>query len=83
MSLHESCDLESGEHSPTLNDPEADVILRSSDSVDFRVRKAILSEVSTFFKDMFTLPHANTCMLEGLDVVPMAEDQEGLYLFLR
>ncbi|KAH7890882.1 hypothetical protein F5I97DRAFT_1785369, partial [Phlebopus sp. FC_14] len=35
---------------------DADVILRSSDNVDFRVFKAILSFASPFFKDMFALP---------------------------
>ncbi|KAL1693564.1 hypothetical protein GGG16DRAFT_123167 [Schizophyllum commune] len=40
-----------------FDDAEADVILRSSDGVDFRVHKLLLSLVSTFFRDMFSLPH--------------------------
>lgn len=35
---------------------DADVILRSSDDIDFRVYRCILSEASPFFKDLFTLP---------------------------
>lgn len=34
----------------------ADVILRSSDSVDFHVCKAILAEACAFFEDAFSLP---------------------------
>lgn len=70
-----------------INDPDADVILRSSDMVDFLVRKSVLSEVSTFFKDMFSLPQKRpgddspaSC---GLDIVPVAEDRDALYLFVR
>lgn len=74
-----------------LDDPLADVILRSCDSVDFRVRKSILSEVSGFFKDMFSLlqPEYISSSASGndnvdrLSVVPVAEDKEALYLFLR
>ncbi|KAI5895508.1 uncharacterized protein SCHCODRAFT_02686884 [Schizophyllum commune H4-8] len=40
-----------------FDDAEADVILRSSDGVDFRAHKLLLSLVSTFFRDMFSLPH--------------------------
>lgn len=43
---------------PFLNDPDADVIIRAGD-VDFRVRKAVLSEASDFFKQMFTLPQGS------------------------
>ncbi|KIM61070.1 hypothetical protein SCLCIDRAFT_921892 [Scleroderma citrinum Foug A] len=37
----------------TPDDPNADVILRSSDGVDFRVAKRILSHVSPVFTDLF------------------------------
>lgn len=40
-----------------FNDATADVVLRTSDRVDFRVYKLLLCLVSTFFKDMFSLPH--------------------------
>ncbi|KAF9781654.1 hypothetical protein BJ322DRAFT_1111574 [Thelephora terrestris] len=35
---------------------DADVIIRATGTLDFRVHKAILSLVSPFFKDMLTLP---------------------------
>jgi hypothetical protein len=36
--------------------PEADIVLRSSDGVEYRLFKRILSEGSPFFSTMFTLP---------------------------
>ncbi|TFY75936.1 hypothetical protein EWM64_g8076 [Hericium alpestre] len=39
-----------------FNDTSADVILRTSDKVDFYVYKNVLSLASPFFKDMFSLP---------------------------
>ncbi|EIN03893.1 hypothetical protein PUNSTDRAFT_29952, partial [Punctularia strigosozonata HHB-11173 SS5] len=54
----------------------ADVILRTSDNVDFRVYKLILSLASPFFSDMFTLPQAMDANV-GQPVPPvinMAED---------
>lgn len=77
------------------HDPDADVIIRSSDSVDFRVRKTILAEVSAFFKQMFSLPqedYRDTSVLSSskdstrgaeLPVIPVAEDEDELSLFLR
>ena len=44
---------------PLLTDfctDDADVIIRAAGTLDFRVHKFILSLVSPFFKDMFTLP---------------------------
>ena len=41
---------------PPFDDADADVILRSSDQVDFHVYKVMLSKASPFFKDMFSLP---------------------------
>lgn len=77
-----------------IDDPHADVIIRSSDSVDFRVRKAILSEVSAFFEDLFSLPQVDTDSssslsnnsgptVDGLPVIPVAENEKTLSLFLR
>ena len=42
--------------SPSFTDPYADVILISSDGVEFHVLKGILVMVSLFFRDMFRLP---------------------------
>jgi hypothetical protein len=41
---------------PTINDPSADIVLETSDSVQFPVTKAILMVASPFFEQMFTLP---------------------------
>ncbi|KAF8267384.1 hypothetical protein EI94DRAFT_1469257, partial [Lactarius quietus] len=41
---------------PLLDYDDADIILRSSDKVDFHVHKLILSTLSPFFKSMFSLP---------------------------
>ncbi|KAJ7463940.1 hypothetical protein FB451DRAFT_452500 [Mycena latifolia] len=41
---------------PPFNDPGADVILRSSDMIDFRVHRLVLSLASPFFEQMFSLP---------------------------
>lgn len=64
------------EHSFTS--PTADLILRSSDSIDFRVHKLFLSDVSPVFADMFSLPQPNDSkdILDGLPVVPLSEDSK-------
>ncbi|KAH9995446.1 hypothetical protein BJV74DRAFT_830146 [Russula compacta] len=41
---------------PPFDDADADIILRSSDQVEFMVYKVILSKASPFFKTMFSLP---------------------------
>ena len=45
---------------PPFDDTNADVILRSSDQVDFMVYKVILSKASPVFKTMFSLPQPAT-----------------------
>lgn len=91
--------LDNGFPYPFVNDPAADIIIRSSgNSIDFRVRKAVLSEASDFFKQMFTLPQGNDIdgdhsevkgsssdegFVDGLAVVPVTEDEETTSLFLR
>lgn len=50
---------EQAEYTHTFVDEDADVILRSSDNIDFRVYKVILSRSSDFFKGMFTLPQSS------------------------
>ncbi|KAJ7191935.1 hypothetical protein GGX14DRAFT_596634 [Mycena pura] len=69
--------------SPTsdeLNPP--DVILRSSDLVDFYAHKAILSFRSLFFRNMFSFPHpvgeeANP-MKDGIPVAALPESSKAL-----
>jgi hypothetical protein len=56
---------------------DADIVLRSSDFVNFRVHKSILASSSQFFKDMFSLPQpSNDEMVDGLPVVSLSEDGE-------
>ncbi|KAI0266136.1 hypothetical protein BC834DRAFT_935728 [Gloeopeniophorella convolvens] len=72
-----------------FDSPDADVILRSSDSCDFRVRKSILAMSSDFFKDMFSLPtpcrEANQSEgdqsdpFDGLPVINVSETKKILY----
>ncbi|TFY52018.1 hypothetical protein EVJ58_g10248 [Rhodofomes roseus] len=71
-----------------FNSPHADVILRSSDGMNFRVRKAILAEASPFFETMFSLPTGTEQSTEKTDapdlpVVPMPEDSTAVVGLLR
>ena len=67
----------------------ADVILRSSDNVDFRVFKLFLSLASPVFETMFGLPQPSEGANpdegtdDGLPVVPVSEDSETLDALLR
>ncbi|GBE84160.1 hypothetical protein BKA93DRAFT_827004 [Sparassis latifolia] len=63
----------------------ADVIVRSSDAVDFRVRSRILSEASPFFETMFTLPQKDGTEIseDSLPVVTVTEDAQVLDKLLR
>ena len=61
----------------------ADVILRSSDLVSFRVHKSILAISSPFFHDMFSLPQPlDSEVVDGLHVVQVSEDAEILHSLL-
>lgn len=67
--------------------PDADVILRSSDNVDFRFYRLILKLASPVFTDMFSLPAppANAAGDEvkyGLPVICMAEDEQAMHVLL-
>ena len=79
-----------------FNKSTADVILRSSDLCDFRVRRAILAEASSVFEGMFALPqppHTNSSGYgpsaggdehrDGLPVLAMQEDSRTLDSLLR
>jgi hypothetical protein len=59
--------------------PNADVVLQSSDYVNFRVHRAILVTSSPFFRDMFSLPQpANDIAPDGLPVLRLSENAEVL-----
>ncbi|KAI6149641.1 hypothetical protein BKA82DRAFT_920403 [Pisolithus tinctorius] len=68
---------------------KADIILRSSDDVDFRVFKLFLSLASPFFETLFDLPQPSDEMStdvefkDGLPVVPVSEDSKTLDPLLR
>jgi len=73
-----------------FDDVQADLIVRSSDGVQFRVFKIILSLASTVFADMFSVPlptspdlHDDDDSDEVVQVVPVSERSEDLDLFLR
>jgi len=78
---------------PPFDKDTADIILRSSDLVDFRVRKSILEEASDLFKDMFSLPQSKSCtgedngynadLKDGIAIIAMAEDSRTLDSLLR
>lgn len=79
--------------SPPFDKATADVILRSVDRVDFRVRKAILAEASPIFEAMFGLPQPEKTEMgddkhvaeyrDNLPVVPMEEGSATLDNLLR
>jgi len=78
---------------PPFDKDTADVILRSADLMDFRVRKSILEEVSSVFEVMFSLPQSPSCTDEEDDddaddtddiaIVAMEEDSKTLDSLLR
>lgn len=67
-----------------LNDPRADIILRSSDKTIFKVRRIHLQSGSRFFDDMLSSPELGTIgeKVDGLAVVDMAESGGDLKVFL-
>ncbi|KZV63509.1 hypothetical protein PENSPDRAFT_208488 [Peniophora sp. CONT] len=67
--------------------PDADMILRSSDNVDFRFYRLVLKLASPIFADMFSLPAppANSTgdeVKDGLPVISMAEDEQSMRVLL-
>ncbi|KAI0046375.1 hypothetical protein FA95DRAFT_1679820 [Auriscalpium vulgare] len=72
---------------PFTNSPYADVILRSSDNVNFRVSRHILCIVSPVFVDMFGSPKDTDSITpggtDGMPVEYVTEDAATLDLLLR
>ncbi|KAI5987106.1 hypothetical protein EDD15DRAFT_1509830 [Pisolithus albus] len=68
---------------------KADLILRSSDGVDFRVFRLFLSLASPFFETLFDLPqpseeaNADMEIKDGLPVIPVSEGSKTLDPLLR
>ena len=59
--------------------PDANLILRSSDVVDFRVHKPLLAMASPFFKDLLSLPQpSDSETVDGLPMVQLSESSELL-----
>jgi hypothetical protein len=70
---------------PTTSPPEpfdasdADLVIRSSDFVNFKVHKPVLAMASPFFKDLLSLPQPpDSESVDGLPVVQLSEDSELL-----
>ena len=62
-----------------LDVPDASLIIRSSDLVDFRVHKPVLAMASPFFADLLSLPQPSESeSVDGLPVVHFPEDAELL-----
>ena len=67
---------------------KADIILRSSDNIDFRVFKLFLSLASPFFETLFDIPQpaeevGDQEVKDGLAVVCVTEDSKTLDALLR
>ncbi len=59
--------------------PDADLIIRSSDLVKFRVHKAVLTMASPFFRDRLSRPQlSDSESVDGLPVVQLPENAELL-----
>jgi BTB/POZ domain len=72
-------------YGPPFDDDDADVILRSSDRVDFLVYKVILSKASPVFKTMFSLPQpANAANIppDSRPIIDLAETHRILATLL-
>ena len=67
-----------------FDDPQADLILQSSDEVHFRVFKLILSLASPIFKDMFSIPSPpSQNPHDEVQVVHLTEHSTALDVVLR
>jgi hypothetical protein len=65
--------------SKRLDLPDANIIIRSSDLVYFRLHKSVLALVSPFFEDLLSLPQPSDGeTVDGLPVVQLSEDSELL-----
>ncbi|KAF8491475.1 hypothetical protein F5888DRAFT_1620043, partial [Russula emetica] len=59
--------------------PDANLIIRSSDLVNFRVHKPVLAMASPFFKDLLSHPQpSDSEFVDGLPEIQLSEDSELL-----
>jgi hypothetical protein len=88
MANAESKSVEGGHQPRTafgspFDDMDADIILRSSDQVDFLVYKVILSKSSPVFKTMFSLPQPVTVIKQdSRSIIDLAETSKILEVLL-
>ncbi|KAH9053903.1 hypothetical protein EDB87DRAFT_1689682 [Lactarius vividus] len=62
-----------------LDLPDANIVVRSSDRVNFRVRKSVLAVSSPLFKDLLSLPQPpDDELIDGLPVIQLPEDADLL-----
>ena len=59
-----------------FENPEADLIIRSADGVEFRVFRRILSEASPFFGAMLSLPQPPSDLAITAPVIDVSEDSK-------
>lgn len=73
--------------SPPFDDADADLIVRSSDNVHFRMYKVILAKASGVFKNMFTVPQPEGRIFmaddEEIPGVVLTEDSGTLNMLFR
>ena len=63
-----------------LDMSDANLIIRSSDLVNFRIHKSVLAMTSPFFRDLLSLPQPYDCeMIDGIPVLQLSEDAELLH----
>ncbi|KAI9441841.1 hypothetical protein H4582DRAFT_1849526 [Lactarius indigo] len=62
-----------------LDIPDANIIVRSSDNVNFHVHKSVLAMSSPFFKALLSLPQPpDDELVDGLPVIQLSEDADLL-----
>ncbi|KDQ32551.1 hypothetical protein PLEOSDRAFT_1023398, partial [Pleurotus ostreatus PC15] len=67
--------------SSPFDDPDADIILQSSNNVNFHVYSVILKLASPIFRDMFSIPQPATQATKP--TIKMEEDSTTLDMMLR
>lgn len=66
-----------------FDDPTADLILRTSDNVDFHVHTVIMSFASSVFQDMFSMANSGMSDSSDMPIVPLSELSPVLDVVLR